>query len=132
MKRTNVYLEQSQMDRIARLAADENVAAAEVMRRMIDLGLMLHDPNDITADIEFVRQKMIEKNGGADVSYSREFLLLAQEKAEEYRSRQHNSARLTTVVEHLDELIAVNRDLAQKNQELIDLIRGGKQNEPSI
>lgn len=130
MKRTNVYLTQNQIDKIAKIAEGQSRPAAEVLRDMVDFGLMLYDPAGFLGDIEFVRQQMIAKNGGADVSYQNEFLTLAREKAEEYRSRQHNSARLTTVVERMDEVIATNRELASENRELINLIKGGQADEP--
>lgn len=43
MKRTNVFLEENQRELLAKLAAEQKKPAAEIMRRIIDFGLLLYD-----------------------------------------------------------------------------------------
>ncbi len=50
MDRTNIYLEHRQTEMLDRLAAQEGVSRAEVIRRFIDRGLAGHD-DDVAADL---------------------------------------------------------------------------------
>lgn len=105
MKRTNVYLEESMIERLARLADERGLKSAEVLREVLRLGLDLYEEKGVTADIEYVRQKMIEKHG-KEVTYDDEFAELAREKAIEYRDMQNSRARIATLVERQDKVEA--------------------------
>jgi hypothetical protein len=106
MKRTNIYLEDGQIKRIAELAKEKEKPSAEILRIVLNLGLSLYDMTGLTADIEFVRQRMIKKNG-VDIDYMAEFVELARQKAIEYRSNLNNEARITTMQEEQKRLTAV-------------------------
>lgn len=136
MRRTNVYLEDIQMSEIARLADSAGVPAAEMMRRLLDLAMSIQDPLLMAGDIAYVRQRMIEKKGGDDVSYPEMYEELAREKAIEYRDRKNNSARITTLVEDVTELktevvelkkevIALRLQNAQLTEAVLGLNGGG-------
>lgn len=98
MKRTNVFLEDRQISRINKLAERENVPAAEITRRALDFGLLMLDVEGPLADIDYVRKEM-EAKDGMTVHYQQVFQRLAQEKAAEYRDKQNNRARITTLAE---------------------------------
>lgn len=112
MKRINSYLEESQIARIAKLAEVEGVSSAEMLRRCLMAGLELQEGFGPTEDIEFVRQRMIEKNK-KEVTYQDEFNELAREKAIEYRDKENNRARITTIVEELRQLRASHDALSK-------------------
>ena len=123
MKRTNIYLYEYQIDKVAKLAGEKGVKSADLIREFIDFGLSISDSSISTPDIEYVRQKMTEKKG-EEVGYQEEFKELAREKAVEYRDRQNNSARITSIVEglkRLEETIAelvylIKSEYEDKNQ----------------
>lgn len=50
MHRTNIYLDDDQTSKLDRLAAEEGVSRAEVVRRLIDRGLAGGD-DDLVADL---------------------------------------------------------------------------------
>ena len=124
MKRTNIHLEESQIEQVANRAKLEGIVPAQLVRKAIDFYLSLSEPVGPMADVEFVRQKMIEKRGGDDVDYREVLRELAYEKAQEYRNLKNNSARITTLVEKEEvtaETLAALRDaidrLAETNRE---------------
>ncbi|MFT3889322.1 MAG: ribbon-helix-helix protein, CopG family [Arachnia sp.] len=53
MQRTNIFLEERQTEALDRLAADEGVSRAEIIRRLIDRGLS-GMPDDLTADLHVI------------------------------------------------------------------------------
>ena len=53
MRRTNIYLEAEQTEKLDRLAAQEGVSRAEVIRRLLDRGLDGND-DDVTADLAII------------------------------------------------------------------------------
>lgn len=53
MNRTNIYLEDRQTEALDRLAADEGVSRAEIIRRLLDRALGSAD-NDLTADLNAI------------------------------------------------------------------------------
>jgi len=110
MRRTNIHLTQEQIDVLTRIANAKSISMAEFVRRIIDFYLSFYDPNGPLAEIEFIRQKEIEKRGGADVTYEDVVLWLAHEKAIEYYNKQNNSARITTLVEEVRLLRQVIED----------------------
>lgn len=55
MQRTNIYLEERQTAILDRLAADEGVSRAEVIRRLIDKSLAGFD-NDIAVDLQAINE----------------------------------------------------------------------------
>ena len=116
MKRTNIHLEESQIEQIAKRAKIEKVVPAQLIRIAIDFYLSLSEPVGPMADVEFVRQKMIEKRGGDDVDYREVMRELACEKAVEYRNRQNNFARLSTLVEKEEGTQEVLVTLADKEE----------------
>ncbi|MGH3647279.1 MAG: CopG family transcriptional regulator [Micromonosporaceae bacterium] len=59
MQRTNIYLEDAQTESLDRLAADEGVSRAEIIRRMLDRGLVGQD-EDLVGDLA-----AIEDSSGA-------------------------------------------------------------------
>jgi len=123
MKRTNIHLEESQIEEIAKRAKVEKVVPAQLIRMAIDFYLSLSEPTGPMADVEFVRQKMIEKRGGADVDYREVLRELAYEKAIEYRNLKNNSARITTLVEKeevtQDVLLTVVQSIDEMKQEVL-------------
>ncbi len=50
MKRTNIYLEERQSEALDRLAADQGISRAELIRRLLDRALLDRD-EDIAADL---------------------------------------------------------------------------------
>lgn len=50
MQRTNIYLDGRQLEQLDRLAADEGVSRAEVVRRIVDRALAGSD-DDLAADL---------------------------------------------------------------------------------
>ncbi len=50
MQRTNIYLDASQIERLDRLAAEEGISRAEVVRRLLDRSLA-GDDRDLAADL---------------------------------------------------------------------------------
>jgi hypothetical protein len=115
MKRTNIHLEESQIEGIAKRAEVEKMLPAQMVRKAIDFYLSLSEPTGPMADVEFVRQKMIEKRGGADVDYREVLRELAYEKAVEYRNKQNNFARITTLVEEVKRLTRSIEKLLEVN-----------------
>lgn len=64
MQRTNIYLEQRQAEALDRLAVDQGVSRAEVIRRLIDRALEGAD-DALAADL-----KAIEESFGAAAEFS--------------------------------------------------------------
>ena len=127
MKRTNIFLEENQIDDVALIADALQVSSAKLIRDMIDLCLLLIKGEGEAADFEVVRQEMIKKKDGADVSYREVVLQLAHEKAQEYFAFKNNSARLTHVVTGIDRLAEGFVEVKEEVKELADLIRQGRQ-----
>ena len=50
MQRTNIYLEAEQTEKLDRLAAEEGVSRAEIIRRLLDRALDGND-DDVTTDL---------------------------------------------------------------------------------
>jgi len=105
MKRTNLYAEEGMLDTLAQLSKEKGVSQSELMRKALELGLSLLGMKGWTADIEFCRQKLSEKDG-EEATIERLVVELAREKATEYRDKKNNSARITTMVEEVRELKA--------------------------
>lgn len=128
MKRTTVFLEDRQINKIDEIAKRLGVPPAQVIRMVLDFYLSLTETTGPMADVEFVRQKMIEKRGGADVDYREVLRELAYEKAIEYRNLQNNSARITTIVERLSSLETTGNErltaVESAVKELIDIVKG--------
>ena len=129
MKRTTVFLEDGQIERIGEIAKRLEAPPAQVIRMVLDFYLSLAEPTGPMADVEFVRQQMIKKRNGADVDYREVVRELAYEKAQEYRNLQNNSARITTLVEkeeitqdRLDTNTEVLTTLAQEVRRLVKSI----------
>lgn len=55
MQRTNIYLEDAQTEALDRLAADEGVSRAELIRRMLDRGLAGRD-EDLDGDLAAIEE----------------------------------------------------------------------------
>lgn len=53
MQRTNIYLEDAQTEALDRLAADEGISRAELIRRMLDRGLVGRD-EDLAGDLSAI------------------------------------------------------------------------------
>jgi predicted DNA-binding protein len=53
MKRTNIYLEERQTERLDRLASEEGVSRAELIRRLLDRALVERD-DDLAGDLEAI------------------------------------------------------------------------------
>ena len=53
MHRTNIYLEDAQIELLDRLAQGEGISRAEVIRRLLDRSLV-GDDRDLTADLEAI------------------------------------------------------------------------------
>jgi hypothetical protein len=51
MQRTNIYLEDRQTAALDRLAADEGISRAELIRRILDRALRGGDGHDVAADL---------------------------------------------------------------------------------
>jgi len=116
MKRTTVFLEDRQIEKIDEIAKRLEVPPAQVIRMVLDFYLALAEPTGPMADVEFVRQQMIKKRNGADVDYREVVRELAYEKAQEYRNLQNNSARITTLVEKEEVTQEVLTTLADKEE----------------
>lgn len=127
-KRTTIFLEERQIEGIEKLAESLKIPPAKVIRTAIDFYLSLSEPVGPMADVEFVRQKMVEKRGGDDVDYREVLRELAYEKAIEYRNLQNNSARITTIVERLSSLETTGNErltaVESAVKELIDIVKG--------
>jgi metal-responsive CopG/Arc/MetJ family transcriptional regulator len=50
MRRTNIYLEERQTERLDRLASEEGVSRAELIRRLLDRALVERD-DDLAGDL---------------------------------------------------------------------------------
>lgn len=55
MQRTNIYLEDAQTEALDRLANDEGISRAEVIRRMLDRALAGRD-NDLAGDLAAIEE----------------------------------------------------------------------------
>lgn len=122
-KRTTIFLEESQIQKINAIAKRLKIPPAQLIRTAIDFYLSLSEPTGPMADVEFVRQKMIEKRGGDDVDYREVLRELAYEKAIEYRNLKNNSARITTLVEKeevtQETLVMVVQSIDEMKQEVL-------------
>ena len=115
MKRINVHLLVTQVTQLKKIAKAKGLSFAELIRKVLSFYLSFFESGGPMADLEFVRLKMVEKRDGDDVEYEEVVRALAQEKATEYRNKQHNSARITTVVEHM--AIVIERMESLENTE---------------
>jgi len=127
MKRTNIFLEENQIDDVALIADVLQVSSAKLIRDMIDLCLLLIKGEGEAADFEVVRQEMIKKKDGADVSYREVVLQLAHEKAQEYFAFKNNSARITDVMNRLTSLELTTEErwkiVEELMREIVELLR---------
>lgn len=121
-KRTTIFLEEGQIEGVDELAESLKIPPAKVIRIAIDFYLSLSEPTGPMADVEFVRQKMIEKRGGADVDYREVLRELAYEKAVEYRNRQNSFARLSTLVEKEEGTQEALTTLADKEEATAEVL----------
>lgn len=72
MRRTNIYLEDGQTAMLDRLAAEEGVSRAEIIRRLLDRALM-HDDGDLAGDLDAIERSfgvledvdVLSRTGGA-------------------------------------------------------------------
>jgi metal-responsive CopG/Arc/MetJ family transcriptional regulator len=55
MQRTNIYLEDAQTEALDRLAAEEGISRAELIRRMLDRGLAGRD-EDLADDLAAIEE----------------------------------------------------------------------------
>ena len=101
MKRINIHLLLTQVARLKRIAKAKGISFAELIRNILSFYLSFYEATSPMGDLEFVRQRMVEKRDGAEVDYEEVVRALAQEKATEYRNKQHNSARITTLVDEV-------------------------------
>ena len=53
MRRTNIYLDEAQLEALDRMASDEGTSRAEVIRRLLDRSLA-GDDSDLAADLEAI------------------------------------------------------------------------------
>lgn len=69
MQRTNIYLDDAQIEALDRLAGDEGVSRAEIVRRLLDRSLA-GDDRDLAADLQAIDESFGALRD-ADISFDR-------------------------------------------------------------
>jgi hypothetical protein len=70
MQRTNIYLDESQLEALDRMAVEEGTSRAEVIRHLLDRSLVGED-RDLAADLEAITDGFGALSDEADAAFER-------------------------------------------------------------